>query len=154
MLPVKNLEHEIQKRCKVKISHLLEHCNHLQNKINTIKNVLLDSERVGPLSSTPSTVNISPRLYQEPATRLLPSYFPTCIFPFFIVLNAIIKFCKFCKFSIWQKTHFFLYVRPRGDDICSVMYLIFFQAASRALLHKTLVESYQTKASFFSKSFS
>jgi hypothetical protein len=29
--------------------------------------VLLGSERMGPLSLTPSTVNLSPRLYQEPA---------------------------------------------------------------------------------------
>ncbi len=41
MLPVKNLEHEIQKRCEVKISHLLEHCDHLQNKISTIKTTML-----------------------------------------------------------------------------------------------------------------
>ncbi len=40
MLPVKNLEHAIQKRCEVKIGHLLEHCDHLQNKISTIKTTL------------------------------------------------------------------------------------------------------------------
>jgi hypothetical protein len=39
--------------------------------------VLLGSERMGPLSLTPSTMDVSPRLYQELATRLLPSYFPT-----------------------------------------------------------------------------
>ncbi len=38
--------------------------------------VLLQVERMGPLNSTPSTIDISPRLYQEPAMHLLPSNVP------------------------------------------------------------------------------
>jgi hypothetical protein len=47
---------------------LYEHSMHI---------ILLSAERIGPFSSTPSTLDISPRLYQVPATRLLPSNVPT-----------------------------------------------------------------------------
>jgi hypothetical protein len=38
--------------------------------------VRLGAGRMGPLSSTPSTMDVSPRLYLELATHLLPSYRP------------------------------------------------------------------------------
>ncbi len=38
--------------------------------------VLRGAERIGSLSSTPSTMDISSRLYQAPATHLLPSNEP------------------------------------------------------------------------------